>query len=223
MIRTPPIQSPLVLAFIAWLLFACTQPAGGQEFQPGWRLHLDLAVVNASGDFVAVDVGGAGVDVDFDSAVGAGLRGEYRFSELLGVEIGVLGAGSVDVKAGVFDGGVGTAVGVNSFSPVSLGLNFHLTADSPVDVYAGPLLAIVNYGDVDVETGIGGATTSVSVDSDVGWGAIVGLDVPIGSRGWTLQTNVRFIETSLKGSHDDLSFDSNFDPFIFSLGVGYRF
>jgi outer membrane protein W len=204
-------------------MFANLAPAYSQDFDPTWRLHVDFAVVDPSGNFVVADVDGAGVQVGFDTVVGAGLRGEYQFSELLGVELGALGAGSAGVKTGVFGDLIGTAVGVSSFGSFTVGLNFHLAPNSSLDLYAGPFLAVVNYGNVDVQAGLGGVTTGESVDSDVSWGAIAGLDVPIGGRGWSFQTSLRYIDTKMTSGSDSLSFNSDFDPVVFSLGIGYRF
>ena len=65
--------------------------------------------------------------------------------------------------------------------------------------------------------------TSETVDTDTGWGVILGIDLPLGSSNWLLQSNLRYIDTSLTGSTSDGRFDSDFDPLIFSIGFGYRF
>ncbi len=221
-IKLPNRSARNVVIFIL-AIFTILQPTHAQQFDPSWRLHVEFAVVDPSGDFATVDVGGSGVVVGFDSAVGAGLRGEYQFSKLLGVEIGALGASSFEVRTGIFSDLVGTAVDVNSFAPFTVGLNFHLAPDSSIDLYTGPFLAIVKYGNVNVQTGIGGVTTGESVDTDVSWGAIAGLDFPIGKRGWSIQTSLRYIDTNMKGVSAGSPFDSEFDPVIFSLGFGYRF
>jgi hypothetical protein len=87
-----PGASNVAIAILA--IFTILQPTHAQHFDPSWRLHVEFAVVDPSGDFATVDVGGSGVVVGFDSAVGAGLRGEYQFSKLLGVEIGLRSAHS---------------------------------------------------------------------------------------------------------------------------------
>ena len=188
-----------------------------------WRLRFDLSWVNPSGSSVFVNTGGSALGIDFDTGFGAGLRAEYLFSSRYGVEIGVLAAGNVDIASGIFGGTFGNDIEVSGFTPLTLGFNVHLTPDAPVDLYAGPLLALVNYSSVDVWTFPGSAGTGVSIDNDVGWGAILGVDVPLGKRGWLVQANVRFIDTDMKDSGRGISFDGKFDPVIFSLGFGYRF
>lgn len=198
-------------------------PAHGQPFEPGWRLAVDLAFVNPSAETVAVDVGLAGVDVDFDNKAGAGLRAEYRFTESLAAEIGVLGTSSFDVRVGDLGIGLGTSTRIKNFAPVTVGGNYHFAPESRVDLYAGVFAAFVRYGDIDVQASTGGVGTSVSVDTDFGWGAIAGLELPLGAGGWLLQTNVRYIDTNMQGTNDGDPFDGDFDPFIFSIGFGYRF
>jgi len=211
------------LGMVALAFMVLAHPAQAAEGEPVWLLRLDLSWVDPSGDFVTADVGGTTASAGFDTGFGGGVRGEYQFSDRYGVEIGVLGAGSVDVASGIFGGTVGSAVQVSSFALFTVGLNVHLTQDAPIDLYVGPLLALVSYDSVDVRTTIGTATTSVSVDNDVGLGAILGLDVPIGERGWLIQTNLRYVDTDIENSGGIILINSEFDPLIFSVGFGYRF
>ena len=219
-------RSPLTckLAIVALALTAMSvMPARAAETEPAWRLRFDLSWVDPSGDFVSADVGSSTFTAGFDTGIGAGVRGEYQFTNMLGVEFGVLGASSVDVTSGLFGGTLGTSVEVSSFAPFSVGLNVHLTQGRPIDLYLGPMLALVRYDSVDVRTTIGTASTSVSIDNDVGWGAILGLDIPLGGGGWLIQTNLRYIDTDIESSGGGIPISSEFDPVIFSLGFGYRF
>ena len=204
------------------LTFASTDSAA-QSFEPTWQLEADLAVVEPSGNAVAVDASPAGVDVDFDAKVGAGLRLEYQFTKVLALELGALGASGFDVSVGGADNVAGVASRIDGFAPVTLGLNLHLDTGNRIDLYAGPFLAAIRYGDVTVETAPGSLTTRESSDTSFGWGAIAGIDVPIGSGGWSLQANVRYIRTAIDLSSDDGAVESDFDPTILSIGFGYRF
>ena len=213
-------KTPYIIVFIAILL---AQEASAQSFEPSVKLSFDLAMVNPSGDNVTTDVGTGGVSVDFDPKAGAGLRLEYRFSESLGLEFGFLGASSFEVNVGDLGDSFGVESSVSSFAPLTVGLNYHFDSSERFDLYAGPLLAFVRYGDVSVQTGTGGVQTIDSVDSDTGFGLILGVDVPLGQSNWLLQSNLRYIATELTGSTADGSFDSDFDPLILSIGFGYRF
>ncbi len=210
-------------AFIVALLALAASPSAFAQFEPSFQLQFDLAFVDPSGGGVSVDVGGTGVGVDLDPGAGAGFRGEYLFSETLGVELGLLGTSNLDIRVGDLGGSVGTAVSINSFSPVTLGLNYHFPTGGKVDIYAGPLIAIVNYGNIESSVSIGGVSSGTDVDNDFGWGAIAGIDIPIGSRGWSVHSSLRYIQTSMKGTSDGVAFDTDFDPLILSVGVAYRF
>ncbi len=199
------------------------QPAQAAGDEPVWKLRVDLSWVDPSGDFVTTNVGGGTIGTSFDTGFGGGLRGEYQFSRRLGVDLGVLSAGSVDITSGISAGTFASGLEVSSFTPLTVGLNVHLTPDRPLDFYVGPLMALVSYSDVEIRTTIGTAGTSESVDNDVGWGAIAGLDVPLGERGWLIQANLRFIQTDMKDSGGMISINNQFDPVIVSVGFGYRF
>lgn len=76
---------------------------------------------------------------------------------------------------------------------------------------------------MDVITAIGGTATRVSVDNDLGFGAIIGLDIPVGDGGWLFQLNLRHISTDMEGREGTNRVDVDYDPTIFSIGFGYRF
>ena len=194
-------------------------PGTRADEDSGWRLRVDFAVVDPSNDPSDVVIDGGTVRTDFDTGVGAGVRAEYQLNRRVGIDFGFLRTASVDVSTS----GATSSVEVTSFSPFTVGADFHLTPGKRVDLYAGPQLAWVSYGDIDVVTSPGGSTIEVSVDNDLGLGAILGLDVPLGERRhWAFQTNLRYLATSMEGEGiaDDL--DVDFDPAIFSLGFGYR-
>jgi len=209
----------LVLLIVTLALLAFTAPAWAAEDNATWRVGLEFAWVNPSGDFSTTTVSDNTARVIWDNGYGAGVRGEYQFESRFGVELSALGAGSVEISAGT----AGSYVRVSSVAPVMMGFNFHLTPDRPVDFYVGPMLGLVRYSDVEFSAGFGTASTTVSVEDDFAWGAIAGLEIPLGSRGWRLQGNLRYIDTDIKNSGGPISIDSEFDPFIVSVGVGYRF
>jgi len=209
---------------IAVLILIAVSPSSlAQQFEPTWQLEFDLAFVDPSGDSLLINVDNARVDVDIDNQAGVSLRAEYQFAETLAVELGILATAGFDVAVGDLGDNFGVTTRVSSFAPITVGLNYHFTPESYADFYAGPFLAIVRYGDIETEVGTGGVVVRESVDTDFGWGAIVGFDVPIRSGHWSLGTNLRYIDTNMRGTSDGDPFDGDFDPFIFSIGFGYRF
>jgi outer membrane protein W len=210
---------------VAVLLLAspATSPAAQHDTDGPWCLRVDFALVNPTGDAVWVGPAGTAAVIELDTGVGAGLRAEYRAGERLGVELGVFGAGHLGVSSGVVDGWTGSGLEVGGFVPLTLGLNIHLTPRGKVDFYIGPQLALVRYSGFDAWAGSGYAITSEPVDNDVGWGVVAGLDVPVGTGGWMVQANLRYLEASLVNSTGIVTFDGKFNPLILSLGFGYRF
>ncbi len=188
-----------------------------------WRLGFELAWVHPSGDFAATAVSGNRFRASYDSGFGGGVHAEYRFSHRYGVELSVLSFGSMEVSSASFGNTAGSSINGSEFTPLMVGLNVHLTRDRSFDVYAGPMLVLVRYSDLDLRAGIGSTGSSVSVDTDVTWGAIVGIEVPLRNTGWLLGASLRFIDTDIGHSGDQFSIDSDFDPLILSVGFGYRF
>ncbi len=197
--------------------------AAEESFEPTWQLKADFAVVEPSGDAVAVGVSPASVDVDFDTMVGAGLRLEYRFTKALAVELGALGSSGFGVSVGDASRPLGVASRIDGFAPFTLGLNYHSNTGSHVDLYAGAFVAAIRYGDVTIETTPGRVLTDESANTDFGWGATAGIELPIGAGGWSLQANLRYIRTRIKLDPDEDVAESDFDPLILSIGIGYRF
>ena len=209
------------VAFVAVALIAMPTTMASDE--TGWTIRVDLAFVDPAGDEGIVVVDEGTVRIALDAGAGAGVRGEYRFSPRLGFEVGLLGTASVDISTFAGGGGTGAAVGLDTFASVTTGLNVHLIPQARLDLYAGPLLAYASYSDVEVRAATGGSAIDIAVDNDLGVGAIIGLDVPIGKRGWFFDTSLRFIKTSMQGSNGDDLVNIDYDPAIVSFGFGYRF
>lgn len=209
----------LALLIVALAMVVIASPARAEEDDSSWRVGAEFAWVDPCGDFVATTGNGDTVRGSYNTGFGAGVRGEYRFSRLYGVELSVLGAGSVEWYAGT----AGSYVRVSAFAPVMAGFNFHLTPDRRVDFYVGPMLGLVRYSDVEFRAAFGEVSTTVAIENDFAWGAITGLEVPIGRRGWRVQGSLRYIETDIRDSGGPISIDNEFDPLILSVGFGYRF
>ena len=53
---------------------------------------------------------------------------------------------------------------------------------------------------------------------------VLGLDIGLGSGHWSLTTAIRYLDSTLEASPADGGVgQSDIDPMIFSIGVGYRF
>lgn len=71
----------------------------------------------------------------------------------------------------------------------------------------------------------GGKRSGVSADNNVRWGRITGMDLPLGSNGWLIQANFRYVDTDVIDSRGAFAIDHKRKPElrVFSIGLGYRF
>lgn len=211
----------LVLAAGAWL----AGPAGAAEsdsaFEPAWRLRFQVSSIDFDGNFS----GGSGYDVDVGGAVS--VNAEYRFSPRLGLDLGALAGGGVDLASrsawlGYAEWHVYDTL---TFNALTAGLGIHLTPDSRVDFSICPMVAMMQYGGLVVETGAGRVATGVDFDEDLAFGASLGLAVPFGERrSWTFNANLTRLESTMNGSGSGgLRVEEDYDATLFGLGFGYRF
>jgi outer membrane protein W len=201
-------------------------------FESGWQLRFYFAAINfddpAGGSEQFCGSGHFCGDSRYTVDIGAGLgvNAEYRFSRTLGVDLGVLAGGGVDVEARTVR--VGNATWVThdtlSYTPLTLGLNVHLTPESAVDLYLGPVIGLIQYGGLTVQTGRAGVTTQIGLDEDFAVGAALGLGIPLGERPWSFNAHLMYLDSTLNGgSRQGAYIDSDYDATIFGLGFGYRF
>lgn len=172
------------------------------------------------------------VSSDNTSAGGLGISAEYRFGERLGIELSVLAADHGDFFLVIEPPGRRFKVGDTlSFEAVAGGIDFHLIPDSTVDLYVGPMIAIVSYSDLAVEftppvrpPAVLPTAVTIGFESDLGYGLNAGLDVPLGDRGWVFNTNFRYLLTSAEASVAGLGTEKiDYDPLLAGIGFGYRF
>ena len=194
-----------------------------QQDENHWRLRFNLAWVNPTGNSISTSTGHNGVGFDIGAGAGAGFQAEYRASQRFGIELGILGAVEFDISNRISRGHFRNGVSITGFAPLSLGFNIHLTPEQSFDLYAGPLLAFVNYGSEQAWWGLSSRGNQISIESDWAWGLAAGLDIPLGKRGWLFNANLRYLESSIKQSRGDYFVDGDFNPAIFSIGVGYAF
>ncbi len=170
--------------------------------------------------------GGIGRRYETDTGGGLGFNAEYRFSRRLGIDLGLFSGGSVDIEAHTFRAGGTSWVTYDSltFTPLTAGLDIHLTPDSRVDLYACPMVALIQYGSLSWYDQPDGFATDVDFDEDFALGARLGIGVPFGRSRWSFQANVTYLDTSLKGrGPNGVRIDSGYDSTLFGLGAGYRF
>jgi outer membrane protein W len=111
------------------------------------------------------NVGGVTQAIKASQEFGFNFGAEFRASPLLGIELDYLYA-----KHEV-EGSSAGVLGETTFQPISATLNFHLPAGM-LDVYGGPTLAYVNWGDLEIPS-----SPTVEIDPETAFGLSVGADI----------------------------------------------
>ncbi len=203
-------------------------PAAASD--PGWTIRVFAAGFDPDLDVMVPSENPDEIRVTADSDLGFGASLEYRFNDLLGLELGYMQASPAVVL---------TAEDVPGFGDISLSdgmstgtttldLNFHLTpASEYFDFSLGAGLAYMGYGDLHY-TDPEGDPLDLSTSSDLGYSAKAGLGISLGKNSnWAAFGGVRYIWTDLEATEvqdlEDGSATFDFDTFSFTVGIAYSF
>lgn len=124
-------------------------------------------------------------------------------------------------------------------TPLTVGINRYFGSSEVWDFYIGAFVSYVLIEDLefsDVERtflqpgfpeledpfSVG---DTISAKNDLGWGALVGLDLRLGeSKKWFLTSAVRYTRTAIESGDDGAdNSEIDIDPWLFQLGVGVSF
>jgi len=189
-------------------------------FAAGWDPDLDVTVPAENPDEVRIIA---------ESDLGFGASLEYQFSDLFGLELGVMQASpAIELSADIPGYGHLSLTDSMSTTAITLDLDFHLTPGSPYfDFFLGAGLVNLSYGNlhyVDPD----GDPLDLVVSNDLTYSAKAGLDIALGKNSnWAAVGGLRYIWSDLEVTQVDqptdgaATFDSNI--FSFSVGVAYRF
>ena len=208
----------LVAAGIAAVCLAT--PAVAQDFKTKeagdilLRLR-GIAVVPDESSSISV-IGG---DVDASNEYVPEIDISYFFTDNIALEL-IAATTKHDMKAdntilGTVDlGDVGVI-------PPTLTLQYHFLSDSRFSPYVG---AGLNYMIFYNEDAPGGTVTAIDYEDGVGYAFQVGFDVAIHGN-WSLNADAKkiFFNTDVNINNGAIAADVDLDPWIFGLGVGYRF
>jgi outer membrane protein W len=214
------VRAALALAFL-FLLGTVADPAHAQD--TGWKVKVAGAYFEPTGE------------EELDGDIGFGLGVEYRWSRRFGVELGILTSDmSSETTISAEDVPLGTLNTNLRTTPLLARLNIHLTPNSPVDLYLGPVAGYIFNGDLEVRVrgeALDAPNTipdfSVPLDDSFAYGAHLGLDVPVRDSGFFFNGGATYlvsevdIESTIFDDEDPGSFD--LDPVVIHVGFGYRF
>ncbi len=105
--------------------------------------------------------------------------------------------------------------------PPTLTLQYHFLPDSDFSPYVG---AGLNYTFFYDEEASGATVNSIDYRNGVGYAFQVGMDYSIGDN-WYLNADVKkiFLNTDVEINGGAITGDVDLDPWVFGLGVGYKF
>jgi outer membrane protein W len=188
-----------------------------------WKFRFAVVSMNPKGGTFFVAETDEMFSYQTGSGVGVALDLEYRASRRLGIDFGVISASpdfTVAVDAEPLSVSASSDIRI---TPIYAALNIHLTPEGRFDLYIGPLLAYVTYNRFELVAGPE-LREGFSAEEDMGFGAVLGLDIGLGSGRWSLATAVRYLGTTLEASPSDGGVGkTDINPTIFSVGFGYRF
>lgn len=163
-------------------------------------------------------------EVKLGSGLGIGAGLEYRFNDRVGLEGSLLWA---DLDSTFFfdlDEEWGHDDDSSSFLALTIGPNFHLTPNSRADLYIGPFIGFADIGKSTFS--VLGETHSREFDTDVLFGAQLGLDIPFGDGGWGLHLGARYMDLSVDvefGEIEGNEIEMGLDPILLELGFFKNF
>lgn len=170
--------------------------------------------------------------ISVDGSASGFVSFEYMVNDFIGLDATVLGT-NLEIEEDYIWRMNGDVLGLwveNAadvwMTPVFLGINFHFLSNDQIDLYAGPSVAYVWYGDWDWDDW--DDELDFDVDEDVTLGGVFGMDVPFAGGNWMFSTAVRYIKTDAKldgvyfAYYLD-TFELDIDPWIVQVGVGVKF
>jgi len=211
-----------ILAFLAVVMITGGLAAQAQE--PRWHLRCHGLIVDGDEDFSVDDGSGGRVLAGGDVAPGLGIALEYRATSWVGFELGTAFAKTPDLDLELTTGGEVSDIGEGpGFVPLMASVNFHLTPKQPFDLYLGPTVALVCYGDFDLD--IDGESREFEADGDFAWGGTIGVDIPFGDSPWAFNSSVTYLSSEMEISEvgsSEITTISH-DPLMVKAGITFSF
>lgn len=184
-----------------------------------WRMRIMGAVAGDDNGVLATSSRHTQTGVSINGGGGVGVNFEYRYSPRMGFEVGAMAVGgTVNVGVGKVYGPYNAGVEVHGYLPVTFALNYHpIKHPEVVDFFFGPLAAFTFLSAVGVGPGV-----YVESYADLGLGANLGVDINFGKNSrWSFNTGLKYISNVT--SDEDRDSRLEFDPLLFTFGIGFKF
>lgn len=183
--------------------------------------HSDSGLLFVNGSAIP----GSGVTVDDDTIPELDIT--YMIRRNWGVEL-ILGYSKHDVIATGSVAALGRVIKAKALPP-TLTLQYHFLPDSDYRPYLGAGVNYTYFWDETVTGVLDSGGTNAKVKMDDSWGIALqaGMDFAI-NENWFINADVKWIDMSTTAKFTDTiagdaRIDVDVDPFVYGVGVGYRF
>jgi outer membrane protein len=207
------------LAFALGAALAFAGPA--QAFTIKDHLQVKVGVAGVVPDEGA-DISLIGGDVDISDEWVPSVQLEWFFNENVSAELLCCVArhevGAVDTALGPVD------LGKVTHFPPTMTLKYRWTDFGPFEPYVGAGVNYTHFFDEDVPAG--GPVTDIDYDDSFGGALQIGADYRLNDR-WSINVDARKIwintDVAIQAGATRIDADVDIDPWVFAVGVGYRF
>lgn len=218
--------------------------AGTARAREGYIVRFAGASVNPTGDLLieqqdSVPLGdGTTLEevvrarAEADSAFGFCIDFERRLNDRFGLDFAVMrsnhdvdvsGGGTVRIRDDATDAilseiseSLSMPLGDVSMTPFLMGANFHFGGGEKVDLYAGPFLGLIIFGDLVVDE------ERIGFKDELTYGATLGMDVPFRNGKAAFSASARYMIAGAESDEIE-SRTLDLDPLVVLFGLGYRF
>jgi len=216
---------------LVWTLILMVSVAAAQAGD--WKLRarlINISPDDSSSEIVVPDEFGdpinTGTTVSVDSATTLEFDVTYLFSDKLGLElIAALASHDLSTSGGLLGGADAGSVDV---LPPTLTLQYFFLTDGKLQPYIGAGVNWTMFPSYDLSDDLDDlGITDVEFSDSFGFAGDAGLDFYLGDN-WLLNADVKYIQidtdADLKVGGDTLETVSvDINPWVFGVGVGYRF
>ena len=203
----------------------------GASIHPTGDLRIDESAAVALGDGTTLEQT-TRVAVEADSAFGFCIDFERRYNDLFGLGLTIMWAdhdldATGSETARITDDATNAVLiettesltlplGGVDMMPLLVGGNFHFGASEKVDLYAGPFVGLVTFGDLMFED------QRIGFRDDFAWGATLGMDVPFRNGKAAFSASARYMFADAESDEVEPQ-TLELDPLVVMFGLGYRF
>jgi outer membrane protein len=215
-----------VVCMLASLMAVATLGAGQAMAKEGdWIVRAGVANVDPDADSNVANIG-VNLDVDVDDDTQLGITAVYMVTDHIGLELLAATPFEHDISSGTLGLDVGTAKQL----PPTLNVQYYfLGTDSSFRPYAGVGINYTVFFDEDTAGEFDAIAGKSDLQLDDSWGLSlqVGLDYHINDK-WLLNATVwnLDIQTTATIKTENLGTvrtDVDIDPWVYMVGVGYKF